>query len=114
MTNQDKREMLEIFSECLQGTKNAMGKFDVSLLHSKIHTKILSLREDKPEREMLLDDKKYLYIDVGLKNAFVISEDSWFGTSVDELRWKNGRAFLLSERALAEKKCAELNEILRR
>jgi hypothetical protein len=114
LTNQDKREMLEIFSECLQGTKNAKGKFDVSLLHSKIHTKILSLREDKPEREMPKVGKRVLWLSFEPNRKFEIFPARWGNTHSDRLDWEAGLMFSDLDIALAEKKCADLNEILRR
>lgn len=71
--------------------------------------------EDKPKREMPKMGETYLCISSSSsEDPFELSEYEWTNHDTDIDRWKNGRAFLLSERALAEKKVAELNEILRR
>lgn len=108
MTNQDKREVLEM----LVGIYQRNG---ADVLANMFRREVSKLPKNKPEREMPLDGGTYLFIVNNDKFGFTVIEDIWNKHySYNKDLWNSGRVFLLSERALAEKKCAELNEILRR
>lgn len=80
---------------------------------NNLRQKALLLPQDKPERKMPEIGEKYLVIEAYTSSIpFQISKTTWNGHAYDISLWRNGRAFLLSERELAEKKCAELNKIL--
>lgn len=106
LSNQDKKEVLEMIAECV---RNATDMRDLA---EGLSSKASSLLEDKPYRKMpsIGDSAIYLNRD---RNPFALSEAIWYGTAADKNAWSNGFFFSLSERELAEKKVEELNRVLK-
>ena len=86
----------------------------MSCLSIAIKAKASSLPEDKPEREMPKVGERVLWLSLETNRKFEIFPAKWGNTHSDRLDWEAGLMFSDLDIALAEKKCAELNEILRR
>lgn len=123
LSNQDKKEMLEMIAKVAENSKTK-GTLDYQngdwhLIEAQkfinnLRSEASSLPQDKPERKMPEIGEKYLVIeDYTSSIPFQISKTTWNGHTYDIRLWRNSRAFLISERELAEKKCAELNKILK-
>lgn len=113
MSQHTTKEILEMVAECLAETSDGFGHFDQAIFRNNLMNKAASLPEEKVERKKPENGEVYLIMAYNkAKYNFTPYEKTWENDEMDHHYWSYNRAYLMSERHLAEKKCAEVNKIL--
>lgn len=109
MNNQDKKEILKIIASCAWSEQDEI--FNPKIFRTRLEICAESVSLDKPERKMPPENGEHYLEITKASDKFIVFENSWVSSWDDS--WGNPYCYHLSERELAEKKCEELNRVLK-